>query len=392
MCAHPNKSSAPPLPAPRSEPLHTIHTMASSFCRFSFLAAPTAAQPGPGTSMAAVPPSSGSERDGGSLAVAAAHQPRCSSDVQPPGPSISVAATENGTAGPRGPAAYSSLQPPSENPAAASPAGALLAHECSTEPAPDISAGEAQQPAPLLALPASDNTTAEVWCCGCGQRLAVAGGSSVGERKLGMCTSLQLFRPPGPGRLSLAAGYEAGWLAVWPVHPLAAAMSGGGGSASSAGGRGARASSSHGAGPAAATAATVAATSVPLVARQLHEEPVLALDLDLSGAAGVSGGADARLVFFKLELQQQAQQQQQQQKEQPALKVRKAAALKTPGVNDLALRGDGRIVAAAGWDGRVRVFKCRTGEPLAVLRVGGWEGWWVHGQADGCLGKCVVWW
>ena len=37
------------------------------------------------------------------------------------------------------------------------------------------------------------------------------------------------------------------------------------------------------------------------------------------------------------------------------------------GLNDLVIRGDGRIVATAGWDSRIRVFSCKKLKPLAVL-------------------------
>ena len=42
--------------------------------------------------------------------------------------------------------------------------------------------------------------------------------------------------------------------------------------------------------------------------------------------------------------------------------------LATPGVAAVALRGDSRILAAAGWDKKVRVFHNIKRKPLAVLQ------------------------
>ena len=39
-----------------------------------------------------------------------------------------------------------------------------------------------------------------------------------------------------------------------------------------------------------------------------------------------------------------------------------------PGVGQLALRGDGKVIASAGWDYRVRLFSAKSLKRLAVLR------------------------
>lgn len=41
--------------------------------------------------------------------------------------------------------------------------------------------------------------------------------------------------------------------------------------------------------------------------------------------------------------------------------------LVNPGVSQLCIRGDGKLLASAGWDHRVRVFGWRKLRPLAVL-------------------------
>lgn len=53
----------------------------------------------------------------------------------------------------------------------------------------------------------------------------------------------------------------------------------------------------------------------------------------------------------------------------PGITVEKKMQLKQAGTADIAIRGDGKIVAAAGWDGRVRLFSCKTCAALALLKV-----------------------
>jgi len=47
--------------------------------------------------------------------------------------------------------------------------------------------------------------------------------------------------------------------------------------------------------------------------------------------------------------------------------VRGTHELINPGIADLKIRPDSKILATAGWDHRVRVFQWRTMKPLAVL-------------------------
>jgi hypothetical protein len=47
---------------------------------------------------------------------------------------------------------------------------------------------------------------------------------------------------------------------------------------------------------------------------------------------------------------------------------RKRVDIPEAGVGDMSVRQDGRIVAAGGWDARVRIFHMRTGKRLSVLK------------------------
>lgn len=236
----------------------------------------------------------------------------------------------------------------------------------------------ASQPPALLAIPGADERTAEVVCAACGQLLAEFREAAAG-RKLGMLMALQLFcaapagtnpegaaaapgaatpakdpagalepgstmpqcaaagpgcgadaapataPPSSPPRIILAAGYEDGSVAVWHV----------------------------GAAPGAP----------PLAQRQLCSEPVMALAIDGAAAGGAAGSAEEQVVVFRLDLTAC-----------PArLSVRHTMEVSgkgKAGFGDVAVRPDNRLLATAGWDGRVRLFKYRSGRPLAVLKVG----------------------
>lgn len=51
-----------------------------------------------------------------------------------------------------------------------------------------------------------------------------------------------------------------------------------------------------------------------------------------------------------------------------APQIQDSVPLTNPGVSHLRIRGDGKIVAAAGWDGSVRIFGWKKMKPLAVLQ------------------------
>ncbi|XP_019482477.1 PREDICTED: guanine nucleotide-binding protein subunit beta-like protein 1 [Hipposideros armiger] len=85
-----------------------------------------------------------------------------------------------------------------------------------------------------------------------------------------------------------------------------------------------------------------------------HTEPVIGLDFDSQKARGVSGSAEKALAVWSLD-------------EQQALQVCGTHKLTNPGISDVKIRPDHKILATAGWDHRVRVFHWRTMKPLAVL-------------------------
>ncbi|XP_029961287.1 guanine nucleotide-binding protein subunit beta-like protein 1 [Salarias fasciatus] len=134
------------------------------------------------------------------------------------------------------------------------------------------------------------------------------------EAKLGMVMSMQLWQPDsGPGPL-LLAGYEDGSLLLWDVTQRA-----------------------------------------DLSRVRAHPEPVMCLTFDTERLRGVSGSSERELASWTLD-------------EQSKLQLRDGVTLVNPGVSQLCLRGDGKLLASAGWDHRVRVFGWKKLRPLAALQ------------------------
>lgn len=50
------------------------------------------------------------------------------------------------------------------------------------------------------------------------------------------------------------------------------------------------------------------------------------------------------------------------------LQLQDCVTLVNPGVSQLCLRGDHKLLASAGWDHRVRIFGWKKLQPLAVLK------------------------
>lgn len=133
------------------------------------------------------------------------------------------------------------------------------------------------------------------------------------DAKPGMPMCLRLWQAQSSPRLLLLAGYEDGSVALWDVcgRKVCSRVS-------------------------------------------CHEEPVMGLDFDSQKARGVSGSAGKALAVWSLDGQQ-------------ALQACSSHRLTNPGISDVAIRPDLKILATAGWDHRVRVFHWRTMKPLAVL-------------------------
>uniref|UniRef100_A0A7N5K056 Thioredoxin reductase 2 n=1 Tax=Ailuropoda melanoleuca TaxID=9646 RepID=A0A7N5K056_AILME len=133
------------------------------------------------------------------------------------------------------------------------------------------------------------------------------------DAKPGMPMCLELWQADSSPRPLLLAGYEDGSVALWDVSERK-------------------------------VCSRVAC----------HTEPVMGFDFDSQKARGVSGSAEKALAVWSLD-------------EQQALQVCGTHELTNPGIADVKIRPDRKILATAGWDHRVRVFHWRTMKPLAVL-------------------------
>ncbi|CAG5920083.1 unnamed protein product [Menidia menidia] len=136
----------------------------------------------------------------------------------------------------------------------------------------------------------------------------------VPEAKLGMVMCIKLWQPgSGPGPL-LLAGYEDGSLLLWDVTQR---------------------------------------TKVSQV--KAHSEPVMCLTFDPKLLRGISGSSEKKLSSWMLD-------------DQNNLQLQECVMLTNPGVSQLCIREDGKLLASAGWDHRVRIFGWKKLRPLAVLQ------------------------
>jgi len=176
-------------------------------------------------------------------------------------------------------------------------------------------AGATSAPPALLAIPGNTEQQAEVCCCACGAVVATITPDAAGL-KLGICLAVALFLDAAGTRVLLATGHEDGTVAIWDVG----------------------------------------APTAPLASGKLHSQPLMALDVDPGGRGGVSGAAEDTLVLFSVDYGA------------GRIVQRRAIEVRKEGIGDVAVRPDGKIVASAGWDGRVRLYKGRSGSALAVLK------------------------
>ncbi|ORY07733.1 WD40 repeat-like protein [Basidiobolus meristosporus CBS 931.73] len=132
------------------------------------------------------------------------------------------------------------------------------------------------------------------------------------EAGVGACMSLRLFETKG--QLMLLCGYESGKTSLWVIDEDKPRM---------------------------------------VWSAKNHNEPVLAIDVNQEATVGISAGADSNLVLFDLN--------------QDKHRVIRSTLIKHHGVSEVRFRSDGRIIATAGWDSKIRVFSTKTLKPLAIL-------------------------
>lgn len=87
---------------------------------------------------------------------------------------------------------------------------------------------------------------------------------------------------------------------------------------------------------------------------KVHSESVMCCAYLSSCNKGVSGSADEKLISWSIN-------------EQGTIKIGREITTTNPGFNQITIRDDGRIFAAAGWDSNIRIFSLSKLKPLAVL-------------------------
>ncbi|XP_062999840.1 guanine nucleotide-binding protein subunit beta-like protein 1 isoform X2 [Elgaria multicarinata webbii] len=131
--------------------------------------------------------------------------------------------------------------------------------------------------------------------------------------KLGLPMCLKMWQPDVGSSPLLLAGYEDGSVVLWNVS-----------------------------------------TGKTLSRLACHQEPIMGLDFDTEKAKGASGSSEKTLCAWSYNEQQNLELQQTYQ-------------LTNPGVAEVVLRQDKKLLATAGWDHRVRLFGWKKLKPLAVL-------------------------
>ncbi|KAK4935848.1 Astra associated protein 1 Asa1 [Elasticomyces elasticus] len=140
----------------------------------------------------------------------------------------------------------------------------------------------------------------------------------------GMVMAVSLFRDPSSSRLVLISGYEDGSIMV---HCRDGSLD-------------------------------VDKPWQKVTTSKPHSQPVLSLDVSPSREHFVTSGADATIAKFTLKLSDISE----------ARNPEKSVNTKHAGQQGLSYRSDGKILATAGWDGRVRVYSAKTLKELAVLK------------------------
>lgn len=132
----------------------------------------------------------------------------------------------------------------------------------------------------------------------------------------GMCTSLAALRDASSDDVLVFAGYEDGSLLLWSI------------------------SSPKG----------------PIrELEKIHKSPVLSISTIPCRQYGVTGSAeDGVLQLFRYDGE--------------GISMDKSLSIKDSGVDHVVFRGDGKYIAAACWDGRVRIFHTRRGKLVDIFK------------------------
>lgn len=80
---------------------------------------------------------------------------------------------------------------------------------------------------------------------------------------------------------------------------------------------------------------------------------------------GAAGSTTSEVYFFKVTL---TRTQDPWFLDTCKLESRGHLQFPTPGLNDIRIRLDGKLVTTAGWDGKVRIFDLRRSKALAILK------------------------
>lgn len=136
----------------------------------------------------------------------------------------------------------------------------------------------------------------------------------VPDAKLGMVMCIKMWQPNSGTSPLLLAGYEDGSILLWDVTQR-----------------------------------------LLLSQTKVHPEPIMCLTFDPTRLKGVSGSSNSELSCWRVEGQNN-------------LQLQDSVTLVNPGVSQMCLRDDGKLLASAGWDHRVRLFGWKRLRPLAVLQ------------------------